>query len=236
MAAWEHSLTDRAQSPRREVVMLRCGVYLRVSTKDGSQDTENQRRELMGYADSQQWQIVAEYIDHESGGSATRAGFRQMMRDAAMRRFDVLLFWSLDRLTREGPCETLQYLNTLSSPGVGYRSFTEAYLDTCGIFKEAIIALLGTIAKQERLRISERVRAGLETARQRGTKTGRPIGRPKVIFRRDEVVRLRAQGVPWTRIAIQMGAGITTVRRAYAEQKRLEGTDAACRNPVQEMR
>ena len=70
-----------------------------------------------------------------------------MFMDAAQRRFDVVLFWALDRLTREGALETLQYLNQLSRYGVGYRSFTEAYLDSCGMFREAVIAILGAIAK-----------------------------------------------------------------------------------------
>jgi DNA invertase Pin-like site-specific DNA recombinase len=74
----------------------------------------------------------------------------------------------------------LQHLNRLSSYGVGFRSFTEPYLDSCGIFKDAVIAILGTIAKQERVRISERVRAGLSRARSEGTKSGKPIGRPEL--------------------------------------------------------
>jgi len=73
----------------------------------------------------------------------------------------------------------LQHLNRLSSYGVGFRSFTEPYLDSCGIFKDAVIAILGTIAKQERVRISERVRAGLDRAKSQGTKSGKPIGRPR---------------------------------------------------------
>jgi hypothetical protein len=39
------------------------------------------------------------------------------------------------------------------------RSFTEPYLDSGGMFKDAVIAILGAIAKQERVRLSERVRA-----------------------------------------------------------------------------
>jgi DNA invertase Pin-like site-specific DNA recombinase len=47
--------------------------------------------------------------------------------DTAQQRFDVVLFWALDRLTREGALETLQYLNPLSTYGIGYRSLTEGY-------------------------------------------------------------------------------------------------------------
>jgi DNA invertase Pin-like site-specific DNA recombinase len=137
-----------------------------------------------------------------------------MMADAAKRKVDVLLFWSLDRLTREGALETLQYLNTLNSYGVGFRSFTEPYLDSFGIFKDAVIAILGTVAKQERVRLSERVRAGLDRARAHGSRSGNAIGRPKVIFDRDRVVALRREGLSWSAIARKTSVGITTVRRA----------------------
>jgi DNA invertase Pin-like site-specific DNA recombinase len=50
---------------------------------------------------AQNWSTVREYEDHESGGKSERAAFQQMLRDAAARRFDILFFWSLDRLTRE---------------------------------------------------------------------------------------------------------------------------------------
>jgi len=73
-----------------------------------------------------------------------------MFKAASQRKFDVLLFWSLDRLSREGVLETLQHLNRLTSHGVNYRSFTEQYFDSCGIFKDAVISILATVAKQER--------------------------------------------------------------------------------------
>ena len=137
-----------------------------------------------------------------------------MMTDAAKRRFDVVVFWALYRFTREGALETLQHLNRLSSYGVGFRSFTEPYLDSCGIFKDAVIAILGTIAKQERVRISERVRSGLNRARSQGTKSGRPIGRPRAVFARDQARELRAQGWSWRKIARTLGVNVAMVRRA----------------------
>ena len=79
-----------------------------------------------------------------------------------MRQFDLVLFWSLDRLSREG------VLETLSSYGVGWKSFTEQYLDSCGVFRDAVLSILATIAKQERIRLSERTMAGLEKARREG--------------------------------------------------------------------
>jgi len=64
-------------------------------------------------------------------------------------------------------------LNRLTGAGVGYRSFTEPYFDSCGIFHDAVISILATIAKQERIRLSERVQAGLARARGPGKRLGR---------------------------------------------------------------
>jgi DNA invertase Pin-like site-specific DNA recombinase len=108
---------------------------------------------------------------------------------AAKREFDVLVFWSLDRLTREGALATLRYLETLTSYGVGYRSFTETYLDSIEPFRDAIVAILGCIARQERQRISERVLAGLARAKREG----RIGGRPKVIVSSGKIRKLADQ-------------------------------------------
>jgi DNA invertase Pin-like site-specific DNA recombinase len=102
---------------------------------------------------------VREYIDHASGKNAERAQFKAMMAAASMREFDLVLFWSLDRFSREGVLQTLLHLQTLTSYGVGWKSFTEQYLDSCGVFRDAVLSILATIAKQERIRLSERTLA-----------------------------------------------------------------------------
>lgn len=194
---------------------MKAALYARVSTKDKDQQTENQKLQLREFCRTQGWTIVREYEDYESGGTAERIEFQTMMQDAMRRKFEVVVFWSLDRFSREGALATLQHLNTLSTHGIGYRSLTEPYLDSCGIFKDAIIAILGTVARQERMRISERVCAGLRRARLNGTRSGRPIGRPKLIFDRAKVVELRLEGLSWRQIARRLGISVASARRAY---------------------
>ena len=134
--------------------MTRCALYARVSTKDQGQDTENQLVQLREFAAKQGWTISREYVDRETGSTNDRAEFQTMFQDASRRKFDVLLFWSLDRLSREGVLPTLQHFARLTAYGVCYRSFSEQYLDSCGMFKDAVIGILAFIAKQERVRQS----------------------------------------------------------------------------------
>jgi DNA invertase Pin-like site-specific DNA recombinase len=154
-----------------------------------------------------------------------------MWRDAAQRRVDVLLFWALDRFSREGVIETLTYFQRLNSVGINWRSHTEQYLDSWGAFRDAVLAILAAIAKQERIRISERTRAGLDRAREKGTRSGRPIGRPRLVFHRDQVRELRKEGLSWRQIALKLHASPTAVRRAHAD---IAGSEA-CREAGKEI-
>lgn len=191
---------------------MRVALYLRVSTD--KQETENQAAQLRDFAAKQSWEIVREYADYESGSKAERAGFRQMFADAAEHKFDLLLFWALDRLSREGVLETLQYLNKLTNCGVGFRSYTEQFFDSCGIFKDAIIAIMATLAKQERVKRAERTKAGLARVKAAGKRLGRPA-RLSGEFRA-EIARRRAVGESCRAIARSLGISDQSVRRLTA--------------------
>jgi DNA invertase Pin-like site-specific DNA recombinase len=190
---------------------MRVAIYARVSTKDKGQEVKNQLRQLREFAAVQGWTVYREFIDHETGSTDDRAEFQAMFGDASQRKFDVLLFWALDRLSREGVLETLQHLNRLTSYGVGYRSFTEQYFDSCGIFKEAVIAIIATVAKQERVRLSQRVKAGLETARAKG----KTLGRPRAVVDTAKIASLRASGASWQKITGELGISAGTAKRAF---------------------
>jgi DNA invertase Pin-like site-specific DNA recombinase len=188
---------------------MRTALYARVSTKDKGQDTENQLRQLREFAATQGWTLAAEYTDRCTGKHSDREQFQKLFAAASRREFDIVLFWSLDRFSRDGVLETLHHLQRLSSYGVGYRSFTEQYLDSCGIFKDAVLSILATIAKQERIRLSERTIAGLERAR----KEGRVGGRPKVIVDRLQIEQMEAEGMTQREIAEELGISAATVCR-----------------------
>lgn len=191
---------------------MRVALYARVSTN--KQDTENQAVQLRDFAAKQGWQIVREYTDYETGSKSDRGEFQQMFEDASKRKFDLLLFWALDRLSREGVLETLQHLNRLTAYGVAWRSFTEQFFDSCGPFRDAVIAIMATLAKQERVKRSERTKAGLSRVRA----SGRALGRPARLNGQHtaEIARLRAQGLSQRAIGRELGISEGSVRRLAA--------------------
>jgi DNA invertase Pin-like site-specific DNA recombinase len=198
---------DWAMKPKR------IALYARVSTKDRGQDTENQLAQLREFAGKQDWTIVHEYVDHVSGKTAEkRPQFQAMLEAASRRHFDLVLFWSLDRFSREGVLPTLKHLELLTSYGVAWKSFTEQYFDSCGIFRDAVISIAATLAKQERLKISERTIAGL----QRAKRQGRVGGRPRVVVDRAKVKAMHGAGKSLGEIAAAMGLSKSTTARIVA--------------------
>lgn len=196
-----------------ETAVKRIGLYSRVSTKDKGQDVRNQTDQLREFCQRQGWQIVKEYTDKASGKRGDRAQFQAMFDAASRREFDCLLFWSLDRFSREGVLETLQHLQRLTAHGVAYRSFTESYIDSLGPFRDVVISLLAALAKQERIRLSERVTAGLARAR----KERRIGGRPKVIVSASKIRKLADRGLSAVQIGAELGCSRMTVTRRLAE-------------------
>jgi DNA invertase Pin-like site-specific DNA recombinase len=185
-------------------------IYSRVSTDQ--QNNQNQLDQLRAFARSQDWTVVREYVDVGSGGNGDRQEFKALFAAASRREFDLILFWSLDRFSREGVLTTLRYLETLTQYGVGYRSYSEQFLDSCGAFRDAIISILAVIAKQERVRLSERTLAGLARARA----AGRVGGRPRIECNPHKVLKLRAAGHSLGMIASKFKVSKTSIYRIIA--------------------
>jgi DNA invertase Pin-like site-specific DNA recombinase len=201
---------------------VRVAIYARVSTdldtdNPRRQDTENQMTELRSFAASQGWEVVAVYEDRVSGGKGRdkRPGFDRMLNDAAKRRFDILLVWSADRLSRQGPYETLDVVKRLSSYGVRFRSLQQPFLDTTNGFGEVLLALFGWLASEERRLISERTKAGLKRARAAGRLPGRkPVDVDSVL-----VQTMRTQGASIRAIAKATGASVGTIHNLLCSTK-----------------
>jgi DNA invertase Pin-like site-specific DNA recombinase len=185
---------------------MKVAILARISKESSS--NENQLIVLRDFCQKMGYEIYDEYLDIVSGASPNRPEFNRMMKDAAKRKFDMLFFYALDRLTREGTRKTIHYLQMLDDYGVGYKSYTEQYIDSSGIFKDVIIALLSTLAKQERVRISERVKAGLERSRQQGRVGGRPKIEDETVVK---IKQMKSSGLSITGISRELGLSRGTI-------------------------
>src|SRR5579875_1324399 len=191
---------------------LRCVLYARVSTKKerGLQNPETQLRQLREFAATQNWEVAGEFIDHESGSKADRPEFLRMMEAAAKRQFDILLFWSVDRFSREGIVPVLTNLKRLSGYGVRYRSYQEPFIDTTSEFGDLLAAFVAKIAELERQRIRARIKAGLDRARAKGV----TLGRKRLVFDRSKVWAMKDSGSSIRESSEALGLSHGTVQRA----------------------
>lgn len=157
---------------------MRIAIYGRVSKNDESQDPLNQLNPLRDYAKALGGEVVQEYVDLASGGNGDRVNFLKMFDDADKRKFDLVLVWALDRLSREGISNTLGYLERLKRSGVALKSLQENWLDTSNEgLGQLLLAIFSWVAKEERNRIISRTKAGLERAKREGKILGRPKDR-----------------------------------------------------------
>jgi DNA invertase Pin-like site-specific DNA recombinase len=149
--------------------------YTRVST--GDQDTANQLRVLTEWAEQRGFEIFKIYEEEES---AWKAGHQKqlaaLIANARLRRFQAVLVWSLDRISREGALAILTFVQKLSGYGVKVLSYQESWTEAPGEIGELLFALTGWVARMESQRRSERTKAGLARVKAQGKRLGRPAG------------------------------------------------------------
>jgi site-specific DNA recombinase len=138
-----------------------CAIYARVSTSE--QKVDAQLKQLKAFAYSQNDEVVEIYIDKMSGAVTQRPEFQRMLRDARMRKFEIILVSSLDRFSREGIINTLTYLQRLKKYGVALKSIRESWCDTTdeGV-GEMLISVVAWLSKQERINISKNTKRTLD--------------------------------------------------------------------------
>ena len=154
---------------------MRVCIYSRVST--GEQDTMNQSVVLADWAEKRGFNVVRVYEEAES---AWKAGHQRelsnLLADARKRKFQVVLVWALDRLSREGALAILSLVQRLSTYGVKILSYQESWTEAPGELAELLYALTGWVARMESQRRSERTKAGLAKVKAQGKRLGRPPG------------------------------------------------------------
>ncbi len=198
----------------------KVAIYARVSTANG-QTPENQIRELRAVAVRHGWRVTAEYVDHGISGAKgrdQRPEFDSLCRAIARKEFELVMAWSVDRLGRSLQ-DLVSFLSELHAKDV------DLYLDRQGIDTttpagKAMFQMMGVFAEFERAIIRERIMAGLSRAKEGGTKTGRPIGRPKTVTpKMEEAIRSsRTEGNSLRKIAEQVGTSLRSVQRVLESE------------------
>lgn len=189
--------------------MHRAAVYLRVSTRD--QTLANQIPDLERMIVARDFAIAATYQDEESGVKR-RPGLEQLLTHAKGHRFDVVLVWALDRFGRT-MSETVAHVLELERIGIDVISAREPWLDTTGPVRSLLVSVFAWVAEQERRRLVERTHAGLERARAKGVKLGRPrVAVSPIELEQISHLRVRA-------IAQKLRCSRSTVYRLLESQK-----------------
>ena len=191
---------------------LRVALYARVSTHD-QQTLPLQIRALREYAAKRRWTIVAQ-IKEVGSGASQRKLRATLLASARRREIDVVLVWRLDRWGRS-VADLVSTLQELQHLGVAFVSLTEA-LDLTTPAGRAMAGLLAVFAEFERGILRERVRAGLDHARQQGKRLGRP---PSVVHCAVEAQKLYRRGSSKSEIARRLQISRTSVRRLLAQKK-----------------
>ena len=184
----------------------RVALYARVSTD--KQTCENQLTELREITERMGYIIVQEFIDEGiSGVKARRPALDLMMKMATQRKFDMIMCWSIDRLGRSLQ-NLIELLNQLESVRIDL-FFHQQAIDTSTPMGKMMFSILGALGAYERELIRERVIAGLQTAKSRGVKLGRPSKMNEGM--RNAVQLLRVNGMGIKQIAKELQIGIGTV-------------------------
>jgi DNA invertase Pin-like site-specific DNA recombinase len=195
---------------------MKVSLYARVSTSDKDHNPTTQLMPMREFVSAQGWEIFNEYIDYAPATDLVhRTAWKELLEDAAKRRFDILLVWRMDRAFRSvlDAATTLERLRTWK---VGLRSYSEPWLDTTSPFGEALYYITVAYAQLERGILRERVKAGMQRARAQGHQ----IGRPRVMDRKGfksrfgvVLERLTHGQVSRCQAAKELGIGYATLKR-----------------------
>jgi DNA invertase Pin-like site-specific DNA recombinase len=184
-----------------------AAIYARFSTD--KQKVEMQLNELRQFAARSGWRIQREYIDQSfNGANNNRPAFTEMMEQARKRKFNVLLVWKLDRLSRSLK-DLINTLDELGSLGIDFVSY-DNNLDTSTLTGKLVFQIVGAVAEFEKDIIKERVIAGLANARRKGKRLGRPPLGQEVYEKAKE---LRQQNLSFRKIGKELGIDEGTIRK-----------------------
>lgn len=178
--------------------MKRAIIYARVSTKE--QHIYLQVSDLRDYAQARGLQVVHEYIDYASGSRSDRENYQKLLNDVRKRKTDAVLVWRFDRFARSTK-ELINALEEFNSLGVDFVSYKEN-IDTSTPTGKILFTMISAFSEFERSILKMRVIAGMEKAKARGTKLGRPKLPP---FKIQQAIEMKEKGVNYKTICKKLG-------------------------------
>ncbi len=189
----------------------RVAIYHRASTVD--QDASLAREELRAAAKARGLHLVLEIEETGSGARNDRPGLQRVMEAARRHKIDAVLVWKLDRFARSA-LDLLSNIRELEACGVRFIAVTQGIdiRPDGDPMSRLMLTVMAGVAEFERSLIMERTRLGLEKARKRGKRLGRPVSRKAPSP--DVVARLRSAGLSWSKVAAELGCTASAARRA----------------------
>ncbi len=167
---------------------MRIALYARVSTRDKDQNLETQLVRLWDFMKAHpDWHVTKQYVNTASANDVgRRIAWRQLLDDAAKKRFDAVLIFKLDRAFRSVK-HMPDTLAVWDPPHVSFLSSQEGFETTTALGR-LLLNLLASLAEFELKLIRERVTAGMDRAKREGKRIGRPIKQSDGIVR--EIVQV----------------------------------------------
>lgn len=191
---------------------MRIACYMRCSTDD-KQTVQSQRSEIEAYLERRSPKRVRWFEDvGHSGGRIDRPAFLRMMADVRRRRFDILVCYRLDRISRS-LFDAVHVLDELRRSDVRLVTLADG-ISFDGPYGQLMYALVAGLAELEREAIRERVKAGLRAAKARGVR----LGRAPAEIDLGEARRRRAQGQTMKQIADHFNISVRTVQRRLRDR------------------
>jgi len=200
---------------------MRAAIYARVSTNNG-QDPHMQIRELREYCKRRGWEIEGEYVDAGvSGAKEHRPQLDVLLAACRKRRLDAVVVYRYDRFARSLR-QLVNALEEFRSLGIEFISLHEG-VDTSTPNGRLIFGIFASIAEFERELIRDRVKSGIAAARSKGKR----LGRPGVSVDIARIAALRASGLSWPKIAVELGISVGTVYKAGQRLSKIPTKNAA---------
>jgi DNA invertase Pin-like site-specific DNA recombinase len=191
---------------------IRAAIYTRVST--GRQERDMQLRECRTQCRRAGWRVIGEFTDAATGARRSRPGLDALLAQCKLRKVDIVVVWKLDRLSRS-LTDLLNTAEDLTALGVNLVSLHDQ-IDTTTPSGKALFQLVGVFAEFERGIMQERIRAGLEAARSRGVRLGRPPTDPRRVQAARAIMK---RGHSLRQAAKQTGIPASTLSRALKKRR-----------------